>query len=101
MAEIRIQRKRRRTVWPWLLGLLVLALLPLPFLADRDEAPVARGNIASPDTVASRDTVASGDTMSRVTATAGGALAPASTTRPVDCADSPTSCAGLTRPRRA
>lgn len=37
MAEILIQRKRRRRVWPWLLGLVVLALLPLPFLNNRGE----------------------------------------------------------------
>lgn len=100
MAEIRIQRKRRRKLWPWLLGLLVVAVLPLPFLADR-EGPVAPGNIARLDTVATRDTVGRADTVvprdttTRVTATAAGTLGSASRT-PAAAAD--TSAAVSTAP---
>jgi hypothetical protein len=63
VAEILIQRKRRRSVWPWLLGLLVMALLPLPFLGNGDDAPRAGSRAATrdarADTTAVRDTSAS------------------------------------------
>jgi hypothetical protein len=83
VAEIRIQRKRRRAVWPWLLGLLALVVLPMPFLFNRDEAPLARDRTASRDTLAARDTAPRPDTAprldtaARVTAAAAGAVAPA------------------------
>jgi hypothetical protein len=88
VAEILIQRKRRRRVWPWLLGLLVLALLPWPFLGNRDDGTAARARIArgdtvvGRDTVARRDTVAQRDTTTRTTAIAAGTIAPAATTPP-------------------
>jgi hypothetical protein len=66
VAEILIQRKRRRRVfWPWLLGLLLLVLLPWPFLDDRNEPPATRGPIAQRD--------------ARTTDTAAGTIAPAVT----------------------
>jgi hypothetical protein len=64
VAEILIQRKRRRSVWPWLLGLLVLALLPLPFLVNRGDRPVAPVALAGPDTTTRTDTSAVRDTSS-------------------------------------
>jgi hypothetical protein len=82
VAEILIQRKRRRRAWPWLVGLLVLALLPLPFLGDRDEVPAAREQIVRRDTLARRDTTTLRDTAARTTATAAGAIAPAATAVP-------------------
>jgi hypothetical protein len=90
VVEIRIQRKRRRKVWPWLLGALVLALLPLPFFDDRDEAPAPRAANATRDSIVASnapaargtagavDTAQRRDTINRVTATAAGAVAPAS-----------------------
>jgi hypothetical protein len=98
VAEILIQRKRRRRVWPWLLGLLVLVALPWPFLDDRDEPPPARERIARGDTVGQRDTstvretaarpavaegvAAAAQSAPRTTATAAGAIAPAATGAP-------------------
>ena len=102
MAEILIQRRRQRSVWPWLLGLLALALLPLPFLGDdRDGARAPRGRAATgpvparADSTTLRDTTspaaavtgssaaargetggAVGQSAGRTTATAAGALAP-------------------------
>jgi hypothetical protein len=81
VAEILIQRKRRRRPWLWLVGLLVLALLPWPFLGNRGDT-AGRGRIAQRDSVAPRatairrDTAARPDSANRVTATAAGALAP-------------------------
>lgn len=41
MAEIRIERKPRRSIWPWILGLIVAALLVWGLVAtmnnDRDD----------------------------------------------------------------
>jgi hypothetical protein len=107
VAEILIQRKRRRRVlWPWVvLGFLVLALLPWPFLDDRNEPPAARARIAQRDTVARRDTTAVGDpaarpaaaggaagsaaaapSVARTTATAAGVIAPTATAAPTAAA---------------
>ena len=58
MAEILIQRKRRRRVWPWLLSLVVLALLPLPFLGDRGEQRTVERPRPRGDTTMRRDTAA-------------------------------------------
>jgi hypothetical protein len=83
VAEILIQRKRRRSVWPWLLGLLAMALLLLPFLGGRNGATVARERVARRDTVARPDTTGPRDTASRtaVAASRGGAPeSPARTT---------------------
>jgi hypothetical protein len=88
VAEIRIQRKRRRKAWPWLVGAVALGLLLLlllPLRANRDETAVppeqtAGIDTAAPrDTMAQRDTPAPRDTGSRVTTTAAGTLAPAPT----------------------
>lgn len=81
MAEILIQRKRRRRVWPWLLGLAALALLPLPFLGKRDEGPTPPVQIARRDTVLRRDTATLRDTATRTAAAASGADTPQSGTR--------------------
>jgi hypothetical protein len=85
VAEILIQRKRRRRSWLWLLGLVVLALLPWPFLGNRDDT-ARRARIAQRDSVTTRaapvlpdairpETALRRDSASRVTATAAGALA--------------------------
>jgi hypothetical protein len=76
VAEILIQRKRRRRRWPWVVGLLVLPFLFVPLLWDRNEVRTPRGAIARRDTVAPRDTA------QRVTATAAGAVAPRASTPP-------------------
>lgn len=87
VADILIQRRRQRKLWPWMLGLLALALLPLPFLRDgRADRPTLRAATARRDTTAVADTTASGTLFSRdsvvsqtdqrTTATAAGALAP-------------------------
>jgi hypothetical protein len=76
VAEILIQRKRRRRKWPWVLGPLALASLFVPFFWDRDEVGTSRGEIARRDTLAPRDTT------QRVTATAAGAVAPGASTPP-------------------
>jgi hypothetical protein len=101
VAEILIQRKRRRSVWPWVLGLLVLALLPWPFLGNRDEAPAARGPIARPDTIARRDTTTRRDTAARTTATAAGAIASAATIAPTAPPKAETATVAPTRPTPA
>lgn len=74
MAEILIQHRRHRKVWPWLLGLLVLSLLPLPFVvADRDDdrptRPTARRDTTQRDT-AERDTTTRQDTIAQPLAAA-------------------------------
>jgi hypothetical protein len=81
VAEILIQRKRRRRVWPWLLGVLVLALLPWPFLDDRDEPPAARDGLARRDSVVRPDTTTVRDTTVRTAAAESGSAAPQSATR--------------------
>jgi hypothetical protein len=99
VAQIRIQRKRRRAGWPWLLGLLVLIVLPLPFLLDQDGTPVGRDRTARRDASAVRDTTVRDttprrDTASRVTGVAAGAVAPAS-------GSPPSTVAGSSRPATA
>jgi hypothetical protein len=74
VAEILIQHRRHRKVWPWLLGLLVLSLLPLPFVvADRDDdrptRPTARRDTTQRDT-AERDTTTRQDTIAQPLAAA-------------------------------
>ena len=68
-AEVPVEPKRRRSVLPWVLGLLALVLLPLLFMR-RD-----RGD----DTAAFSDTAALTDTTGgfggRTTGTAAGAVA--------------------------
>ena len=83
MAEILIQRRRHRNVWPWLLGLLALALLPLPFLGNgrsreraRPERRVARTGARPHDTATARgDTAAREDTTAPRAVAASGARA--------------------------
>ena len=129
MAEILIQRKRRRRVWPWLLGLLVLALIPWPFMNQRELGPAARERTARRDSVpggaaaSARDTVTLADTSTRprgqstsgvvdqttaaedttaarrMTATAAGAIAPPDTARPI--ADTSPGAAPATAPATA
>lgn len=71
MAEILIQRKRRRRVWPWLLGVLALVLLLSPLLARlNDESSTPRP-------------------VARTTATAAGAIAPATVPPPAAPASKP------------
>jgi hypothetical protein len=96
VAEILIQRKRHRRVWPWVLGLLVLVLLPWPFLTDREDAPVVRERLARRDTLTRRETTGlrgtavpaspstpdTTEAVTRTTATAAGAIAPATTGPP-------------------
>ncbi|MFN2565542.1 MAG: hypothetical protein ABR499_11120 [Gemmatimonadaceae bacterium] len=115
MAEILIQRRRHRNVWPWLLGLLALALLPLPFMAaDRDDRPSVRRAAARRDTTVRRDTTAARDpsgqpgaqtatapvrpgggatapsgAADRATATAAGSVAPTASAAPPPAAASP------------
>jgi hypothetical protein len=101
VAEILIQRKRRRRVWPWVLGLLVLALLPWPFLGNRDDAPAARGPIAGRDTLTRRDTTTRRDTAARTTATAAGAIAPAATVAPTPPPKAETATVAPTSPAPA
>jgi hypothetical protein len=74
VAEILIQRKRRRSVWPWLLGLVVLALLPLPFLANRGERQQVASQVPRRDTTA-RAVASAAD--SGATASDSGAAQPA------------------------
>jgi hypothetical protein len=107
VAEILIQRKRRRSMWPWLLGLLALALLPLPFMIAPDRRVAARERRAPGDSVIQRDTTTVPDTASsrlaqtaataaaadtaataapgreRTTVTAGGSIAPPDTSQPM------------------
>ena len=72
MAEILIQRRRQRNVWPWLLGLLALALLPVPFLAADDDDRREPGR-----TVAPRDTAPPADTTAMLdSAAVPGVVAP-------------------------
>lgn len=97
MAEILIQQRRHRSVWPWLIGLATVALLPLPFMAaDRDDRRLTRVVATRPDTQMLRDTTPALDTTAqpvagegapnepaaaaagnRTAATAGGAVVPA------------------------
>lgn len=110
MAEILIQRKRRRSIWPWLLGLLALALLPLPFMNDPDQLPAAPATTARRDSVIQRDTATLRDTAAarsvaatapaaprdaeRTTATAAGSIAPVDTTRPTSTVPPATAAKG-------
>lgn len=45
MAEIRVERKERRSLLPWILGLVLLALVVwgLMEMSDRDETPADNG----------------------------------------------------------
>lgn len=45
MAEIRVERKERRSLLPWILGLVLLALVVwgLMEMGNRDEAPADNG----------------------------------------------------------
>ena len=82
MAEIPIQPKRtpeipveprRRSVWPWVVGLLALLLLPFLFMRNgRDDTA------AVPDTAALADTTTRFD--GRTIGAAGGAVAPSTAT---------------------
>jgi hypothetical protein len=110
VAEILIQRKRRRSIWPWLLGLLALALLPLPFMNDPDQVPAASARTARRDSVTQRDTTTLRDTTAgppvaatapaasqgpeRTTATAAGSIATADTTRPTPAVPLTTTATG-------
>lgn len=69
MAEILIQRKRRRSRWPWVLGLVALVLLPLSLLNDREEQTVATATTRR-DTTVRRDTAARVDSAGPVTSSA-------------------------------
>jgi hypothetical protein len=105
VAEILIQRRRHRSIWPWLLGLLALALLPLPFVSDgRGEATSARTRTTRQDTVARSDTLRRRDTTTsgggavstggaarsaeRASGTAAGAVVPAGS-RPAETVTDP------------
>ncbi len=46
MAEIRVERKEGRGIWPWIIGLLV-AVLVLWFLFGRDDEPRSASAIES------------------------------------------------------
>ena len=48
MAEIRVERKERRNILPWILGLLLLALVVwgLAEMADRNDQPADEGAAA-------------------------------------------------------
>jgi DNA-binding transcriptional MerR regulator len=81
VAEILIQRRRQRNVWPWLLGLLALALLPLPFMAgDRDDRRPSRSATSRRPAAARSDTAA---------AAADTARAPGAATEPRAAAGGP------------
>jgi len=45
VAEIRVERKDRRSILPWILGLVLLALVVwgLAEMADRNDRPAERG----------------------------------------------------------
>jgi hypothetical protein len=45
MAEIRVERKERRSILPWILGLVLLALIVwgLMEMSDRDDVPEDTG----------------------------------------------------------
>ncbi len=97
MAEILIQRRRHRNVWPWLLGLLAVALLPLPFMAaDRDDRPTrpAASRRAAPTrtdtaaTLAESAAVPGASTTPGATPAGGGAAGGARETRPTPAASS-------------
>jgi hypothetical protein len=68
-AEIPVEPRRRRSVWPWVLGLLALVLLPFLFLRDRDRDDTA----GLSDTAAVTDTT--GRFGGRTTGTAAGTIA--------------------------
>lgn len=49
MAEIRVERKRKSNIWPWILGLLVAALLvwAITEVVDRDDTPAVVDDAAA------------------------------------------------------
>jgi len=49
MAEIRVERKQKKSIWPWLLGLLVAALLVwgLAETMDNDRDDVNEARVSS------------------------------------------------------
>lgn len=51
MAEIRVERKERRSLLPWILGLVLLALVVwgLMEMGDRDRTPADNNGAASVD----------------------------------------------------
>jgi hypothetical protein len=51
VAEIRVERKERRSLLPWILGLLLLALVVwgLMEMGDRDQTPADNGAASSVD----------------------------------------------------
>jgi hypothetical protein len=62
MAEIRVERKPKRKIWPLILGLLVAALLVWGLLAtmnndrdDRDAAQTQQSSLAPVTSVAAPD----------------------------------------------
>src|SRR3712207_5291060 len=82
VAEILIQRRRHRNVWPWLLGLLALALLPLPFMAaDRGGRSEVRRPATRRAAPARQDTTARADSGAAPTEGAAAAAAPGSRPR--------------------
>jgi hypothetical protein len=108
VAEIVIQRRRQRSIWPWLLGLLALALLPLPFLGAGGDEPRAIGNRTTPrDTADRRDTSAATDTATARAGKLGGAAAAAGASRTTGTATgtvvpaAPSGATGTTRPAAA
>ena len=75
--EIPIQPKQRRSIWPWVVGLLALLLIPLFFMRDRE-----------PDTAVVPDTSSFVDTSARVGARTTGTAAGTVTRTPADSAPS-------------
>lgn len=80
MAELNVERKKRH-VWPWILGLLALALIiwaiaaktdvddevaqSMPATTSNEAAPEATSNTAAQDAAATDNATASDDTPRR------------------------------------
>jgi hypothetical protein len=49
MAEIRVERKPRRNIWPWILGLIVVALVVWGLVAmnDNRREPAQQSSLTS------------------------------------------------------
>jgi hypothetical protein len=71
MAEIRVERKHKKSIWPWILGLLVAALLVWALAEtmdnDRDDINEARVSSLAPVTftVPAAEPAASSATLAR------------------------------------